>query len=259
MKNILKVTFVIIGTAIGAGFASGKEIFTFFNSYGAKGIIGILFSSLLTGYVIFKVLSITQKNELSHYEEFLEILHKSKKKKKMAINQMMNAIVNLFLLITFFIMIAGFSAYFSQELRVPAVVGSFIIAAFCYLTFMGDMKAIIKASSLLVPILIGMILLLGVKGTITPISQYSYRNEGSWLMSAILYSSYNSILLIPILIPLKDYIQKKKEAVLTGVLCSAILIRFRLYHLFSNSKNRLRCNQIRTSHCLYSQSVWFGF
>ena len=32
MKNILKVVFVIIGTLIGAGFASGQEINTFFFS-----------------------------------------------------------------------------------------------------------------------------------------------------------------------------------------------------------------------------------
>ncbi len=34
IKNICKITFVIIGTIIGAGFASGQEIYTFFNKYG---------------------------------------------------------------------------------------------------------------------------------------------------------------------------------------------------------------------------------
>lgn len=32
---------VIIGTIIGAGFASGKEIFTFFNVYGLYGLARI--------------------------------------------------------------------------------------------------------------------------------------------------------------------------------------------------------------------------
>ncbi len=39
MRDIIKVSFVIIGTMIGAGFASGQEISAFFNSYGIKGII----------------------------------------------------------------------------------------------------------------------------------------------------------------------------------------------------------------------------
>lgn len=36
IKDIYKITFVIIGTIIGAGFASGQEIYTFFNRYGFK-------------------------------------------------------------------------------------------------------------------------------------------------------------------------------------------------------------------------------
>ena len=33
MRDILKTIFVIIGTMIGAGFASGQEIYLFFNRY----------------------------------------------------------------------------------------------------------------------------------------------------------------------------------------------------------------------------------
>ena len=44
MKNISKVSFVIIGTMIGAGFASGQEIYAFFSIYGIKGILGIIIS-----------------------------------------------------------------------------------------------------------------------------------------------------------------------------------------------------------------------
>ena len=40
--NVLKVVFVIIGTLIGAGFASGQEIYAFFYSFGIKGIYGIV-------------------------------------------------------------------------------------------------------------------------------------------------------------------------------------------------------------------------
>ena len=50
--DILKVVFVIIGTLIGAGFASGQEIYAFFFSFGIKGIWGILVSSLIIGIII---------------------------------------------------------------------------------------------------------------------------------------------------------------------------------------------------------------
>ena len=42
------ILFTIIGAIIGAGFASGQEIFSFFYSYGKNGIYGIrLFGSFL--------------------------------------------------------------------------------------------------------------------------------------------------------------------------------------------------------------------
>ena len=40
--NIVKAVSVIIGTIIGAGFASGKEIYIFFGQYGKFGIIGAI-------------------------------------------------------------------------------------------------------------------------------------------------------------------------------------------------------------------------
>ena len=62
--NILKVVFVIIGTLIGAGFASGQEMYLFFYSYGIEGVIGILISSILMGIVIYKVLVKVRKNNI---------------------------------------------------------------------------------------------------------------------------------------------------------------------------------------------------
>ena len=80
MKNILKVVFVIIGTLIGAGFASGQEIYLFFFSYGIKGIVGIIVSSILMGVVIYKTLIIVDKYQLKNYKEFLNV-YMSKEKK----------------------------------------------------------------------------------------------------------------------------------------------------------------------------------
>ena len=61
MKDILKVVFVIIGTMIGAGFASGQEIWIFFNRYGNLGILGLILSISLSGFLIYKVFNKLQK------------------------------------------------------------------------------------------------------------------------------------------------------------------------------------------------------
>ena len=72
MRDILKTIFVIIGTMIGAGFASGQEIYLFFNRYGTMGILGLIISCTLAGIIIYKVFQIVKNKKIHTYSEFLE-------------------------------------------------------------------------------------------------------------------------------------------------------------------------------------------
>ena len=65
-KNILKVLFVVLGTIIGAGFASGKEIYNFFAVYGYMGILGINIAGILTGIIIYSTLNICEKRKIKN-------------------------------------------------------------------------------------------------------------------------------------------------------------------------------------------------
>ena len=51
MKNeklgILNIALVYVGTIMGAGFASGREIWQFFGVFGNKGYIGVGFVGIL--------------------------------------------------------------------------------------------------------------------------------------------------------------------------------------------------------------------
>ena len=219
MKNAIKVICVIIGTIIGAGFASGQEIYTFFYSYGIKGILGLLLCSLLIGIVIYKVLSIIHNENIENYKEFLEkIINKQKKssKKYLNINFIINTIINIFLLISFYIMVAGFGAYFSQELGINSLLGCIIIALLCFFVFTKDVKGVVKANEIITPFLILFMTLIGVLNLKEiDISNIVYSIQANknfgFALSSILYCSYNSILLIPVLITLKKYVKNKKD------------------------------------------------
>lgn len=225
MSNILRVVFVIIGTMIGAGFASGQEMYLFFFSYGMEGIIGILISSLVIGFVIYKTFQLVNKYEVNTYKDFLDILIKKNSKLKPIIN----TIINIFILITFFIMIAGFGAYFEQEVGINSLIGSTILAIATFIIFMTSVKGVVKANELLVPILIGFLVIVGVMSIkdihIFELTNYVIRtNHSSFLLSAILYSSYNSILLIPVLLTLKNYIQDKRQILKIATISTIIII-----------------------------------
>ena len=177
MKNILKIVFVIIGTMIGAGFASGKEIYLFFFSFGIEGIIGLLISAVITGITIYKTLEIINKNDIKTYKQFIYYLGKNNNKnnkkkenkknknkkennKTKKIGNVINVVVNSFILVSFFIMIAGFGTYFNQTYGIPKIFGGIALAIFCFFVFMTSTKGIVKVNSLIVRILIITVLII---------------------------------------------------------------------------------------------------
>lgn len=230
MKNVFKIVFVIIGTLIGAGFASGQEIYVFFFSYGIKGFIGIIISSVGMGGLIYKTLGIINKYNINSYKDLLDILIKNKKENKyFNFKNIINLIINIFILVTFFIMIAGFGAYFEQQFGINSLVGSSILAILNFVIFLTSVKGVIKANELLVPMLIVFLVIIGfiniIDINIVKLGNYIIRtNQSNYILSAIIYASYNSILLIPVLITLKKYINTKKQILFISLIGTIIVI-----------------------------------
>lgn len=153
--EILKVVFVIIGTLIGAGFASGQEVYAFFFSFGIKGLLGILISSFIIGITIYKTFQIIYKNNIDNYGKFLNIFVKNKK-----VNDITNVIINIFVLVSFYIMIAGFGAYLQQEFNLNSIIGSSILAILCLILFKTNVNGLVKVNEILIPILIIIVILI---------------------------------------------------------------------------------------------------
>lgn len=234
MKNTIKIISVIIGTMIGAGFASGTEIFLFFGSFGfLRGIAGMVFSCIFTTFLIYRVLIFIYENPIYDYTDFLSFLFP---KKWPFLKNVTNIIIDLFLLFSFFIMVSGFGAYFEQEFGFSRFLGIFLILLLCYITFRKKTDGLTKVNSLLIPLLIFFTLWLGIQAlskiTLSSLTlNLTNRNSGFWLLDSLLYSSYNSILLIPILITLKPFLEKKqtitKVSILSGFLL--LLLSFAIY------------------------------
>lgn len=249
MKNILKITFVIIGTLIGAGFASGQEMYIFFYSYGVRGIIGLVISSILIGMVVCKTLKIIDKYGVSNYKEFIDlIINKKYEKKYFNIKNIFNIIINIFILITFFVMIAGFGAYFEQSFGINHFLGSIVLALLCFIVFKSSVKGLVRVNEILIPILIILISIIGILNFSqmnfeNTLSKMTNLNSPGWLLSAFLYSSYNSILLIPTLITLKNYLKNKKSIYIISfittlvVILLAIILFFILGNINADLKN----------------------
>ncbi len=227
---MIKLVFVIIGTLIGAGFASGQEMYLFFFSYGIRGLIGIFISSILMGIVIYKSLIFIHKYNVKTYKDFLEIFLKNPEERNyLNIKNIINITINIFILVTFFIMIAGFGAYFEQQFGISSIFGSILLSFLCFVVFLTNVKGVIKASSILVPVLIIFITIIGIINLknidILNLNHYlKETNDYKFILSSIVYCSYNSILLIPVLITLRNYVKSKKQVALISLTTTGIVI-----------------------------------
>jgi transporter len=229
MKNCIKIALVIIGALIGAGFASGQEIYLFFFSYGKRGIFGIAVSAILLGIIIYKTMIIIKKNKITTYKEFLLSIVPEKWRKEKVL-EIINIIINIFILITFYIMIAGFGGYLAETIKIPQIIGSSILAIMCVIIMSKETKGIVKVSEIIVPILIVFIVVIGVYTVISTnvankIEQMNIINGSSWLVSGVLYASYNTILLIPVLISVNNIIDRRE------VSKTSIVITFMIFLL----------------------------
>lgn len=247
LLNIIKVNLVIIGTLVGAGFASGKEIYSFFFIYGKAGVVGLTISSTLIGLIIYRVFNICNKNEINSYKEFCNHVGRVRFFK----GEFINNVINIFLLISFYVMIAGFSSFLKQEFNINRVAGSTIILLISYFIFLKNINGLIKLNDYLIPFLIIFIVFVSFKSIdftsgltfktfedlLAKSSMEPSMQSGSKIFIAVikafLYASYNCVVLIPVLIPLRSKIKTKTDNIILATICTAIvlLLSFAVFNL----------------------------
>ncbi len=228
---MLKVICTLIGTFIGAGFASGKEIYLFFFKYQVYGILGIIVSAIFIGYIIYKVLNISKRNDICNYNEFLNYLIKNKLIKIILIN-----IIDVFLIISFCIMVSGFSAFIYQEFNINIIIGFIFMLICSYCAFKRKATGIIKINNILIPIIIFIIFFIVIKKV--NLYELNFINglngEGvnfnnckienfKFLIFSILYANYNLLTIIPIVVTMSNVTKNKKEIKYISIICSIII------------------------------------
>ena len=222
------IIFSIIGALIGAGFASGQEMYLFFYRFGIYGILGLLLCSFLIGMVIYKTFLIIHNKSISNYQDFLNVIFyrekKQPKNKYLNLSYISNIIVNVFLLITFYIMISGFGAYFEQEFKIHRLIGAIFLAIICFVILLKDIEGVKKVNSIVVPILIGIILIISFMNIKTiDFSRISLIHNYNWIIQSIVYCSYNMILVIPVLVGMKKYVKNKKQIKIISIVSGCIV------------------------------------
>ena len=238
MFIVIKIIFIIIGTFVGAGFASGKEVLLFFFQHGNIGIIGIIISSCFIGIILYKTIRICQREHINNYEEFVGHIFKSSLSRIL-----IKKWINIFLLLSFSVMISGFCSFIKQEFFVEKYISFFIIIFVCIFALRRKLDIIMFISNVVVPMIIFFVVYFLLKNCslgaeFQKIS--NTKNNYLFFIHAILYCNYNLLSIIPITILTSSSIYQKKHILQISFFCTIIILLLSccIYFILFNLPNQ---------------------
>ena len=202
LKSGLKWMFLIMGTTIGAGYASGREIWQFF---GKDSGAAILLFSILFIVCCYVIMLISYEHGTEDYLPVLEVLLGRK------LTIVYDLMIVLYLFTTTVIMLAGGGAAL-EILKVPYWIGILLISSLVVLLFFWDIRGMLSMNSFLIPVLIVLLI------TVLSVFFFSDENRTSFVWNlhekwpqALTFTAFNILSLVAVLSGVGKKIQHKGE------------------------------------------------
>ncbi|MGE6755399.1 YkvI family membrane protein [Rossellomorea sp. NPDC071047] len=231
MKKIagsFQIAAVYVGTVIGAGFATGREIVEFFTRFGFVGFIAILLSGYLFITMGTKIMLKSHDIKAKSFEEFNEYLFGK------WFSKFMNIVMMIMLIGVSAVMLSGAGAVFQEQLLLPKQLGILLTIGLGFITMMVGIKGLFAVNTFVVPLMIFFNLFLMI---------YSVRNaafldaflmiphaEDGWksVVAPFSYVAFNLAMAQAVLVPVagevKDRETIKYGGYLGGFFLTLILI-----------------------------------
>ncbi len=217
LEIIPGIAATFVGTVVGAGFASGQEIYRFFSIQGLQGCLGVICSIFLLGAFGERVFRIGIAIRPKSYKEFFNFSLGS------GLAGVADLIISVFLIILIGVMFAGCGAIF-EELGLGYWIGILLSSVMVVLVLLKGLPGLIFANLIIVPLMFGGALTVSLYAIQTrcaiPLSKTADLN---WILAAVQFSSYNLVLAIPVLLSLCQKYPQITHLKLGGWLGSLVL------------------------------------
>jgi uncharacterized membrane protein YkvI len=190
------IAATFVGTIVGAGFASGQEIYRFFSIQGLQGFLGVLCSVFLLGAFGEKVFRIGIAIKPKSYKEFFDYCMGP------AFSGTTDAMISIFLIILVGVMFAGSGAIFT-EIGLGYWAGIALSVIIVIFTLFQELPGLIFANLIIVPVMFGGALVVAIFAIQNRcVESLPNTVDFSWILAGAQFSSYNLVLAIPILLSL---------------------------------------------------------
>jgi uncharacterized membrane protein YkvI len=223
--KIARIAAIYAGTIMGAGFASGQELTQFFVIYGSMGLVGLLLTACLFAWLGIAILEIGYTIKATSYHQILYY----------ACGKKIGTLLDCFITISLFgvltVMLAGAGTLFRDTLDLPYSLGISLMALSLILTTLCGLNGISTANLIITPLLAIITTFIGIYS----LSYHEWNPEmihipstampaSQWLLSSLLYLSYNLVMSATVLAPLGSYIPERSVRIAGSVAGSLLLL-----------------------------------
>ena len=216
-----------VGTVVGAGFASGREIAHFFAHYGQWGLAGAALAGLLFGWTGSATLRICTVGGHRHYGTLLRDVCGP------VLGPVLDRLGFLFIFVGLIVVTAGAGALGSHVQGWPRWWGVLSTGGALALSLTLGRRSYVLTSLAVVPVILLICMVAGASALHWPLAGAAPLAGGvTWPLSALLYVAYNLLMGVAGLCAVADGSQTVRDAVwagwvggiVLGLLCVAVTL-----------------------------------
>ncbi|SDQ04998.1 Uncharacterized membrane protein YkvI [Virgibacillus subterraneus] len=198
----LKWMFLIIGTTIGAGYASGRELWQFF---GHESGLAILLFTLFFSICCNVIMNVSYEKQSTDYLPVLGDIVGVK------LTKLYDVMIFLYLFTTTVVMIAGSGAT-GQAFNFSYWWGVLVIAVCLIILFLKDISGLLAMNQVILPLLLGGLLYILLIFTMDQeLSLFSHLSEQRNWTAAFPFTALNILPLIAVLGAIGNKVRSKQE------------------------------------------------
>ncbi|MEA3321531.1 MAG: hypothetical protein U9Q88_16115 [Bacillota bacterium] len=213
-KSGFRWMFLILGTVIGAGYASGRELWQFFGSESGLAILLFTLFFIISCYVI---LQISSKEQTEHFSPVLRKLVGPRA------SYLYNIVMVVYLFTTTVVMLAGGGAAL-QVFSIPYWGGIAIICFLLIALFVYDVKGMVTVNVVIIPIIVLTLAYVLIDAVLNSpdVIPTSVLKQSNW-PAGFTFTALNILPLVAVLSAIGKEVKGKGEIIIASVGSGVIL------------------------------------
>lgn len=211
--NFFNVALMYVGAIMGAGFASGRELWQFMGLFGAKGIIGTVFVAICFVVLGFMTSYIARTKNTNDFAIIITPPGYPKLRKCVSV------FMSVMLFSVLITMSAAGGALLHQNYGISRVFGGVIICFFVVITVLGDFERVSHVFKYIMPVLFAIAVITSIVIIFSNFGDLGYHQKvepaamaPNWALAALLYISYNLLAMIPMISSSSIHAKNEKHA-----------------------------------------------